>query len=269
MFTFIISFVVLIVGYLIYGRIVERFFGIEESRQTPAVRLNDGIDYVPMPTWRIFMVQFLNIAGLGPIFGAVLGALYGPVAFLWIVLGCILIGAVHDYFAGMLSVRNDGVSIPEVVGLYLGDGFAWFMRAFSVVVLLLVGVVFILGPAAILTGLSESLFPDKFAVKGFWIMIIFAYYVVATFLPVDKIIGKIYPVFGAVLLVMAVGLFGAMIWLKAPIPELTVAALRNLHTAPELHPLFPMLFITIACGAIAGFHATQSPMMARCLTSEK
>ena len=269
MLTFIISLVLLLGGYFIYGRVVEKVFGTDTSVETPAVRLNDGVDYVPMPAWRIFLVQFLNIAGLGPIFGAVLGAMYGPAAFLWIVFGCIFIGAVHDYFAGMLSLRSNGRSIPEIVGQYLGGGFALFMRGFSVILLLLVGVVFILGPATILTGLSEGVFPSGFGVKGFWILVIFAYYLIATFLPVDKIIGKIYPLFGAVLFIMAAGLCGAMFWLKAPIPELTVDTLKNLHASPELHPLFPMLFITIACGAVSGFHATQSPLMARCVTSEK
>ncbi len=270
MLTFIISLVVLVAGYFIYGRFVEKCFGIDESALTPATKLNDGIDYIPMPAWRIFMIQFLNIAGLGPIFGAILGALYGPAAFLWIVLGCIFAGAVHDYFSGMLSVRHDGISIPEIVGHYLGNGFKQFMRAFSVILLLLVGVVFIIGPAKILTGLTgEFISLGTLGTSDFWLIIIFIYYIIATILPVDKIIGKIYPLFGAALIIMAVGLFVAMVAFHAPIPNLTADTLRNLHHESATHPLYPMLFITIACGAISGFHSTQSPMMARCLTSER
>jgi len=270
MITFIISLIVLVAGYFIYGRIVEKLFGINESAETPAQKMADGIDYVVMPEWRIFMVQFLNIAGLGPIFGAILGAMYGPAAFLWIVFGCIFAGAVHDYFAGMLSCRHNGVSIPEVVGIYLGNGFKQFMRAFSVILLLLVGVVFILGPAKILTGLTgEFIALGSLAVDDFWLIIIFTYYILATLLPIDKIIGKIYPFFGAVLLIMAFGLMGAMFVLQAPIPELTFQSIHNLHSEPGTYPLYPLLFITIACGAISGFHATQSPMMARCMANER
>ncbi len=270
MITFLISLVALVAGYFLYGRFVEKVFVIDEQRETPAVQVNDGIDYVVMPAWRIFMIQFLNIAGLGPIFGPILGAMYGPAAFLWIVFGCIFAGAVHDYFSGMLSCRHGGVSIPEVVGIYLGNGFKQFMRGFSVILLLLVGVVFILGPAKILSGLSGGFGPfTADSVNNFWILTIFAYYILATMLPIDKIIGKIYPLFGAVLFIMAVGLFGAMVFLKAPIPELSLATLRNLHAEPGTYPLYPILFITIACGAVSGFHATQSPMMARCIASER
>ncbi len=270
MITFIVSIVLLIAGYFVYGRVIETLFGADDSIKTPAVRLEDGIDFVPMPIWQIFMVQFLNIAGLGPIFGAVMGALYGPAAFLWIVLGCIFAGAVHDYFSGMLSVRHDGVSIPEVVGHYLGNGFRQFMRVFSVILLLLVGVVFILGPADIMTDLTKNAMSfGPVSVKSFWIYVIFAYYLAATILPIDKIIGKVYPAFGVVLFVMAAGLLWAIFRLNAPIPELTFSSLHNMHNNPETYPLFPMLFITIACGAISGFHATQSPMMARCITTEK
>lgn len=270
MLTFVISLIALVFGYFVYGRFVEKQFGIDEARPTPAVELNDGVDFVPMPAWRIFMVQFLNIAGLGPIFGAIMGAMYGPAAFLWIVLGCIFAGAVHDFFSGMLSIRHGGVSIPEVVGHYMGNGFKQFMRAFSVVLLLLVGVVFILGPAKILTGLTGE-FVSLGAMKtmDFWLIIIFAYYITATMLPIDKIIGKIYPLFGAVLLVMAGGLLLALIGFKAPIPELSFGNLTNMHAESGTHPLFPMLFITIACGAVSGFHSTQSPLMARCMTNER
>jgi carbon starvation protein CstA len=270
MISFLIALAALIVGFLVYGRFIERIFGIDEQRVTPAVKINDGIDYVVMPEWRIFMIQFLNIAGLGPIFGAILGAMYGPASFLWIVFGCVFAGAVHDYFSGMLSCRHNGASIPEVVGVYLGSGFRQFMRGFSVILLLLVGVVFILGPAKILSGLSGDIGPFTAAnVNDFWIIAIFAYYILATLLPIDKIIGRIYPLFGAVLFIMAIGLLGAMIFLKAPIPELTFSHLHNLHTDPETYPLYPLLFITIACGAVSGFHATQSPMMARCIANER
>jgi carbon starvation protein CstA len=270
MLTFILSLVALTAGYFGYARFVEKCFGIDETADTPAVRLNDGVDFVPMPAWRIFMIQFLNIAGLGPIFGAIMGAMYGPAAFLWIVFGCIFAGAVHDYFSGMLSCRHDGVSIPEVVGHYLGNGFRQFMRGFSVILLLLVGVVFILGPADIMTDLTKnSLSFGPLSVKDFWVYVIFIYYLAATVLPIDKIIGKVYPAFGIVLFVMAAGLLFAIFRLNAPIPELTFASMHNLHDKPETYPLFPMLFITIACGAISGFHATQSPMMARCISSER
>ncbi len=269
MITFFISLLILLAAYFIYGRYVEKIFGIDAARTTPAITKNDGVDYVPLPTWRIFMIQFLNIAGLGPIFGAILGALYGPSAFLWIVFGSIFAGAVHDYFSGMLSLRHGGASIPEVVGQYMGGGFRQFMRVFSVVLLLLVGVVFILGPAKILTGLTgEFMSIGSFGTFDLWLVVIFAYYLVATILPIDKIIGKIYPLFGAVLLIMALGLLGAMLFNGAPIPELSAATLMNQHGSPDTHFLYPMLFITIACGAVSGFHSTQSPMMARCLTNE-
>ncbi|MGV8984345.1 carbon starvation CstA family protein, partial [Clostridium sp.] len=262
MISFILAIIALIVGYFIYGTIVEKAFGADENKQTPAIRLADGVDFVEMPEWKIFLIQFLNIAGLGPIFGAIAGAMWGPVAFLWIVFGCIFAGGVHDYFSGMLSVRHDGASIPEVVGIYLGKGFKNFMRVFSVVVLILVGVVFVTGPAGILNSLTGMNVTTL-------VYIIFAYYLIATMVPIDKLIGKIYPVFGFCLLIMAVGIAGALIFGGFPIPEITPANLINMHSAPGTHPIFPMLFITIACGAISGFHATQSPLMARCISSEK
>ncbi|MDF7823522.1 carbon starvation protein A [Pontiellaceae bacterium B12227] len=270
MITFIISLVILIAGYFIYGSLVEKWFGIDPSAETPATKFNDGIDFVPMPTWRIFMIQFLNIAGLGPIFGAVMGAMYGPSAFLWIVFGCIFGGAVHDYFSGMLSIRHDGASIPEVVGVYLGNSMKQFMRGFSVILLLLVGVVFIIGPAKILTGLTgEFITLGAFKTMDFWLVIILLYYLTATMLPIDKVIGKIYPLFGAVLLIMAFGLLIALFTKGAAIPNLTMETLGNMHAKADTQPLFPMLFITIACGAVSGFHATQSPMMARCIKNER
>ncbi len=270
MISLLTSLGLLILGYVVYGKVIEKKFGITDDGETPALAMQDGVDYVPLPAWRIFMIQFLNIAGLGPIFGAILGALYGPAAFLWIVFGCIFAGAVHDYFSGMLSVRHNGTSVPELVGIYLGNGFKQFMRVFSVLLLLLVGVVFILGPAKILTGLTGEMFPKgSFSTADFWLIAIFAYYIIATVLPIDKIIGRIYPLFGAVLLIMAVGLLGAMLVLQPPIPEWTPATLTNLHAEPSTHPLYPMLFITIACGAVSGFHSTQSPMMARCLKKER
>lgn len=259
MISFFLSIVALLLGYFIYSKIVEKAFGADDKIQTPAIRLADGVDFVPMPRWKIFLIQFLNIAGLGPIFGAIAGALWGPSAFLWIVFGTIFAGGVHDYFSGMLSARHDGASIPEVVGKYLGTGFKNFMRIFSVVVLILVGVVFITGPANLLAGLTPKQFD-----AAFWVYVIFAYYVLATLLPIDKLIGKIYPLFGIALLIMAIGITGGIIFEGYKIPEIT---LTNLH--PNKLPIWPLMFVSIACGAISGFHSTQSPMMARCITSEK
>lgn len=248
----------LVAGYFLYARFVERAFGIEPDRPTPAVSMADGVDYVVLPQWKIFLIQLLNIAGLGPIFGPILGALYGPAALLWIVLGTLFAGAVHDYFSGMLSVRNRGMSVPEVVGRELGGGMKQFMRAFSIVVLLLVGIVFVLGPAKLLTTLSGVPTPV-------WVGIIFAYYFLATILPIDQIIGRLYPIFGAVLLFMAIGLTVALFAHGyEPFPNPTLA---NQH--PTHLPMWPLMFITIACGAISGFHSTQSPLMARCISSER
>lgn len=262
MISFILSIVALVLGYALYGKFVEKKFGVDPKKDTPAISKADGVDFVPMGWGKIFLIQFLNIAGLGPIFGAIAGAMWGPVAFIWIVFGCIFAGGVHDFFSGMLSVRHGGASIPEVVGKYLGTGFKQFMRLFSVVLLILVGVVFIKGPAAILTGLTGL---------NITILIIgiFLYYLLATMIPIDKLIGKIYPIFGISLLVMAFGIAGALILGDFTIPELIPSNLINMHASPEKYPIFPMLFITIACGAISGFHATQSPLMARCMTNEK
>jgi carbon starvation protein CstA len=262
--TFIIAITVLILGYLFYSRFVERIEQADPSRQTPAYKLNDGVDYVPMPWWRVFLIQFLNIAGLGPIFGAIAGAMWGPVAFLWIVLGSVFAGAVHDYFSGMLSIRHNGLSITEIVGIYLGVGVKQFMRGFTVILMILVGAVFIMGPAKILSGITTELLS-----MTFWVWIIFFYYLLATMLPIDKIIGKVYPLFGFALLFMAAGLITALLIKGYHIPELNMENFRNFHSDSEKFPVFPMMFITIACGAISGFHSTQSPMMARCLTNEK
>jgi carbon starvation protein CstA len=258
MILFFASVGLLVLGYLIYGRLIDRLFGADPSRPTPAETMADGVDYIKLPPWKIFLIQLLNIAGLGPIYGPILGALYGPVALIWIVFGCIFAGAVHDYFSGMLSVRHDGQSIPDVVGHNLGRGFMQFMRGFSVILLILVGVVFFLGPAALLQSLTGV---DLKVLIG----IIIAYYFLATILPVDKIIGRIYPVFGAVLIFMAVGTI-AMLIVKGYefYPQRTFT-----NVNPQDLPLWPLMFITIACGAVSGFHATQSPMMARCLPNEK
>lgn len=248
----------LVAGYFIYGTFVDRVFGPDPNRPTPAITMNDGVDYVEMSSKKIFLIQLLNIAGLGPIFGPILGALYGPAALIWIVIGCIFAGAVHDYFSGMLSIRSGGQSIPDVVGNHLGIGFKQFMRIFSIILLLLVGVVFVLGPAKLLGSMTGLAVPA-------WVAIIFAYYFLATILPVDKIIGRLYPLFGAILIFMAVGLSAALIFKGYQFfPEMTLSSLH-----PKELPMWPLMFITIACGAISGFHATQSPLMARCVRNEK
>lgn len=264
MITFFVALTVLILGYWLYSKFIERVFGADFNRATPVKNMEDGVDYIPLPWWRIFLIQFLNIAGLGPIFGAVAGAMWGPVAFLWIVLGSVFAGAVHDYFSGMMSVRHNGLSITEIVGIYLGNGTKQFMRGFTVILMVIVGAVFIMGPAKILAGLTPDFLP-----MTFWVWVVFAYYILATMLPIDKVIGRIYPVFGFALLFMAVGLIIALFAKGYQIPELNFAAFSNLHADAEKFPVFPMMFITIACGAISGFHATQSPLMARCLTNEK
>lgn len=261
MITFCLSLLALVLGYLIYGRVVERIFGIDD-RPTPAVSMADGVDYVVLPGWKIFMIQFLNIAGTGPIFGAIMGAKFGPSAYLWIVFGCIFAGAVHDYLSGMLSVRHGGAGLPELVGDYLGQRTKKVMLVFSVFLLLMVGAVFVYSPALILGGLCGSGTTWVYV----WCIIIFIYYFLATLLPVDKIIGRIYPLFAIAMLFMAVALM-VVLFLKWPsLPELT-DGIENMN--PASGPIFPCLFITIACGAISGFHATQSPLMARCMGSER
>lgn len=260
MISLFISFLVLIIGYLIYGRIVEKVFS-PDDRPTPAIAINDGVDCVPMKTWRATLVQLLNIAGTGPIFGALMGAVFGPVVFLWIVFGSILGGAVHDFMSGMISSRHEGASIAELSGTYLGKVVKWIMRIFSVILLLLCGAVFVTSPA----GLLEKLTPDWMN-STFWAIIILVYYLLATLLPIDKLIGKLYPIFGILLITMAVAVIGGIIFSSGryTIPEIS---LKNLH--PEGTPIWPYMFITVACGAISGFHATQSPMVAKCIKKEK
>lgn len=264
MISFLISIAVLILGYVIYGKFVEKIFVVEPERETPAVRLRDDVDFVPLPAWKIFLIQFLNIAGLGPIFGAIAGAMFGPAAFLWIVLGSIFAGAVHDYLSGMLSVRHDGLSISEITGIYLGENVKYFMRFFTVVLLIFVGTVFLVGPAKIIDGMTGNLWGI-----WIWVSIILVYYVLSTLLPIDKLISKLYPIFGIAMLLMAIGLLLALFSGDYQIPELVPSNIRNMTTNPEETPLFPILFVTIACGAISGFHATQSPLMARCMKNER
>lgn len=250
----------MIVGYIIYGRITEKIFA-PDNRQTPAVAINDGVDCVPMKTWKAFLVQLLNIAGTGPIFGALMGAVFGPVVFLWIVFGSILGGAVHDYMSGMISSRHNGSSIAELSGTYLGKVAKWIMRIFSVILLVLCGTVFVTSPA----GLLDKLTPDWMN-STFWAVVILIYYLLATLLPIDKLIGKLYPIFGILLIVMAVAVIGGILFSggKYTIPEIS---LKNLH--PDGTPIWPYMFITVACGAVSGFHATQSPMIAKCIKTEK
>ena len=264
MISFLLCLALLIIGYFVYGKIVDNTFG-PDDRETPAVRINDGVDYVVMPQWKLFLVQLLNIAGLGPIFGALSGALWGPIVFLWITFGTIFAGGVHDYFSGMLSERNDGVSISEISGIYLGKTMKNVMRVFSVVLLVMVGTVFAVGPAGLLQLLCSNA-PGILSTKMFWLILILVYYFIATFLSIDKLIGKIYPIFGICLIVMAVGV-GLGIFTKGyEIPEIW-SHFYNMH--PKAAPIWSFMFITVACGAISGFHATQSPLMARCLKSEK
>lgn len=259
MITFTFALLLLIGGYFIYGRYVDRIFG-PDNRKTPALTMADGVDYIPLPTWKIFMIQFLNIAGLGPIFGAIMGAQFGTASYLWIVIGTIFAGAVHDFFSGALSIRQGGESLPEIVGRYLGMTTKKVMTIFTMILMILVGAVFVSGPAELIAGMTPD-WMDAY----FWIIVIFLYYVLATLMPVDKIIGKIYPLFAIALLFMAVGIL-VMLYVKNPdLPEMW----NGFGTKYEKNPIFPMMFISIACGAISGFHATQSPLMARCMTSEK
>lgn len=267
MITFISSILLLVLGFIFYGKFVEkRLFQADPNRVTPAVSHRDGVDFQPLKPWRIFVIQFLNIAGLGPIFGAILGAAYGPMAYLWIVVGCIFMGAVHDYFSGMISMRANGRSTPSLIGIYMGKPIKVFMQVFVGIMLIGVGCSFVTGPADLLNNLVP-------AGKLFWLIIIFAYYIIATLVPIDKIIGRIYPYLGAVLLFMAIAV-GCALVVKGlngsiSLTELTPATMRNFHANPGSNILFPMLFIVISCGAISGFHSTQSPIMARCLPNEK
>ncbi|MCR4854124.1 MAG: carbon starvation protein A [Prevotella sp.] len=260
MITFLLSFVALVIGYLVYGKVIERIFG-PDDRQTPAVKVNDGVDFIVLPGWKIFMIQFLNIAGTGPIFGAIMGAKFGPAAYLWIVLGCIFAGAVHDYLSGMLSMRNNGAGLPEIIGLYLGQPTKKVMLVFSVFLLMMVGAVFVYSPALILGKICS----DDLTWVYIWCGIIFVYYLIATMMPIDKIIGKIYPLFAISMLFMAVALAFVLIYKWPSLPELSDGLTGEGYNTP----IFPALFITIACGAISGFHATQTPLMARCVKHEK
>ena len=267
MISFLLCLALLIGGYLVYGKVVENTFG-PDDRETPAVKINDGVDYVVLPEWKLFMIQLLNIAGLGPIFGALQGALWGPIVFLWITFGTIFAGAVHDYFSGMMSERNEGASISEIAGIYLGGAMKNVMRVFSVVLLVMVGTVFAVGPAGLIVTLfKQGGHTGIVATTLFWLIIVLLYYFIATFLSIDKIIGKIYPLFGICLIIMAVGvIFGIFTNPAYTIPEIW-ANFSNMH--PSNTPIWSFMFITVACGAISGFHSTQSPLMARCMKSEK
>ena len=259
MISFFVCLFLLIGGFFVYGKFAEKVFG-PDDRRTPAIAMEDGADYVPMGTARIFLIQLLNIAGLGPIFGALAGAAWGPSVFLWITLGTILGGGVHDYMIGMMSMRHKGASVSELTGMYLGNGMKQVMRVFSVVLLVLVGVSFSTGPANLLAMLTPEVLD-----MNFWLIVVLVYYFFATFVPIDKLIGKIYPIFGICLIVMALGVGGMILFSgNYTIPEIT---LQNLH--PNGTPIWPVMFISVACGAISGFHATQSPLMARCMRSEK
>ena len=261
MITFIICIALLVLAYFTYGKFVENIMQPDADRKTPDYTMTDGVDYVPMPAWRMFMIQFLNIAGLGPIFGAIMGAKFGTSAYIWIVIGCIFAGATHDYVAGMLSLRHGGESLPDLIGRYLGKKTMNVVRVFSIVLMILVGVVFMSGPAGLLENLTSI---DSFT----WTVIIFVYYLMASMLPIDKLIGKVYPLFALALIFMAVGIMFQLVMHWPSIPEVW-DGVGNTHPNAENVPIFPMLFISIACGAISGFHATQSPMMARCMTNEK
>ncbi|WP_335964818.1 carbon starvation CstA family protein [Galbibacter sp. PAP.153] len=264
MISFLISIAALILGYFLYATFLEKVFGIDRNRTTPAYHLKDGVDFIPLPTWKIFMIQFLNIAGLGPIFGAIAGAMFGPSAFLWIVLGSIFAGAAHDYFSGMLSVRHNGLSISEISGIYLGSWSKHLMRFFTIILLLFVGTVFMMGPAKIIDGMSSHIL--NFWI---WVFIILCYYFFSTLLPIDKLISKLYPIFGIAMFVMTIGLIMVLFTGEYHVPEIQWGNLHNMTSYPEQTPMFPILFVTIACGAISGFHATQSPLMARCIKSER
>lgn len=259
MYTFIISIILLVVGYFTYGKYIEKMFGVKEERATPAYVNQDGVDYLPMSSNKNSLIQLLNIAGVGPIFGPIMGALYGPVAFIWIVLGCIFAGAVHDYLTGMISIRNRGAHLPELAGKFLGKVMKHVVNAFAILLLILVGTVFVTSPASLLHNLMNG----KVSLVMIT-LIIFGYYILATLLPIDKIIGRFYPIFGALLLIASLGVGGMLIIQQVPIPELTLA---NLH--PDQMPIFPLLFLTITCGALSGFHATQTPIISRTTQTEK
>ncbi len=266
MITFVICIACLGAGYFLYGKYLERFFGVDPEHPVPAHAMEDGVDYKPMPSWKVFVIQFLNIAGLGPIFGAIMGAAYGPAAYIWIVVGCIFMGAVHDFFSGMMPIRSGGANMPDIIGSNLGRTMKTVMNVVVSFLLLAVGVSFVTGPAdliASLTGIDKEI----------WLYVIFGYYLLATLLPIDKIIGNVYPFMGAALLFMAAGV-GVMLVAGDiagvhEMVELTPASLKNWHSDPENNIMIPMLFVVISCGAISGFHSTQSPLMARCLKNER
>ena len=262
MTSFLIALAVLIGGYFIYGAIVEKIFGTDPSRKTPAYTMRDDVDYIPLPTWKVFLIQFLNIAGLGPIFGAIMGVMFGPAAFIWIVVGTIFAGAVHDFISGAISLRARGMSLPEIVGNELGISIKQVMRVFSLVLMVLVGAVFVSQPADLIAGMTP-----EYLNRTFWVVVIFVYYMLATVLPIDKLIGNFYPIFGFALLFMAVGILGVLIFGDYTLNLDFTQGLQSHH--PKGLSIFPMMFVSIACGAISGFHATQSPMMARCLKNEK
>ena len=275
MITFLICLAALVVSYFTYGKYLEKTCEINPANPVPSQTMYDGVDYLPMPRWKVFLIQLLNIAGLGPIFGALLGAAYGPVAFLWITLGGIFMGAMHDFVAGVISLKNNGLSYPEIIGKYLGNGTRMFMRVFSVLLMVLVGAVFMSQPAVLIASnislpALEVIAFDTTTWELFVVLaVILVYYTLATLLPIDKIIGRFYPIFGVALLVMAFSILYILLAKSDTyqIPELT--SLSNGIANPEKFPIVPMLFTTIACGALSGFHATQSPMMARCMTNEK
>ena len=262
MTSFLIALAVLIGGYFIYGAIVEKIFGTDPTRKTPAYTMRDDVDYMPLPTWKVFLIQFLNIAGLGPIFGAIMGVMFGPAAFIWIVVGTIFAGAVHDFISGAISLRARGMSLPEIVGNELGTGIKQVMRVFSLLLMILVGAVFVSQPADLIAGMTP-----EYLDRIFWVVVIFVYYMLATVLPIDKLIGNFYPIFGFALLFMAVGILGVLIWGDVTLNLDFTQGFESQH--PKNLPIFPMMFVSIACGAISGFHATQSPMMARCLKNER
>lgn len=266
MITFVTSLILLVVGYFLYGSFVERVFRPDALRKTPCYTSGDGADYIPMPTWKVYTVQFLNIAGTGPIFGALMGILYGPAAFLWIVFGCILGGAMHDYMSGMISIRKNGASLPEIIGDELGSTARLVMRIVTLVLMICVGATFVIVPANLMAGLTDSIVGIP-GTNLLWVVLMFTFYLAVTVFSIDKIVGNIYPIFGFALLLMAV-LVGFGIFLNpGEIPEITTA-FEN-HYPVETTPLFPGMFVSIACGAVSGFHATQSPMMARCIKNEK
>ena len=260
MTAFLISLAVLVGGYFLYGLLAEKVFGTDPARTMPAYSKTDGVDFMPMPTWKVFLIQFLNIAGLGPIFGAIMGVMYGPAAFIWIVAGTIFGGAVHDFISAMMSIRSDGESLPELIGRQLGMPARQIMRLLSIVLLVLVGAVFVITPSNLMASMTPG-----WAGTEFWMAVIFSYYLLATLLPVDKLIGRFYPVFGFALLFMAAGLSAVLIFGGHSIPVDFAGGFDSRYGNDGVHSVFPMMFVSIACGAVSGFHATQSPMMARCL----